>query len=61
MARTAVVTGGMSGIGAATVARLREDGVKVLALDVAPGADVVVDLTDPVAVRFGGGKIGRSA
>jgi NAD(P)-dependent dehydrogenase (short-subunit alcohol dehydrogenase family) len=51
MARTAVITGGLSGIGAATAARLREDGVRVLTLDLAPGADLVADVTDPVAVR----------
>ena len=51
MARTAVVTGGLSGIGAATAARLREDGVKVLTLDIAPGADLPADVTDPASVR----------
>ncbi|WP_433381514.1 SDR family NAD(P)-dependent oxidoreductase [Actinoplanes sp. CA-142083] len=51
MTRRAVVTGGMSGIGAATAARLRADGVEVLTLDLSPEADLVVDVTDPGAVR----------
>ncbi|MFI5896343.1 SDR family NAD(P)-dependent oxidoreductase [Actinoplanes sp. NPDC051513] len=51
MARTAVVTGGMSGIGAATAARLRADGVTVLTLDISPEADLVADVTDSGAVR----------
>jgi NAD(P)-dependent dehydrogenase (short-subunit alcohol dehydrogenase family) len=51
MARTAVVTGGMSGIGAAVVARLHSSGIKVLALDISPGADLVADVTDAAAVR----------
>jgi 3-oxoacyl-[acyl-carrier protein] reductase len=51
MARRAVVTGGMSGIGAATATRLRQDGVEVLTLDISPGADLVADVTDAGAVR----------
>lgn len=49
--RTAVVTGGMSGLGAATTARLRADGVRVITLDLAPGADVHVDVTDDAALQ----------
>jgi NAD(P)-dependent dehydrogenase (short-subunit alcohol dehydrogenase family) len=37
--RTAVVTGGASGIGAATAAWLRAAGVRVVTVDLAPGAD----------------------
>lgn len=44
--RTAVVTGGASGIGEATAARLRRDGLRVVTLDLAPGADHQVDVTD---------------
>jgi NAD(P)-dependent dehydrogenase (short-subunit alcohol dehydrogenase family) len=40
----------MSGIGAATVARLREAGHEVVIWDRTDGADVVVDVRDPVAV-----------
>ena len=48
--RTAVVTGGMSGLGAAAAARLADDGVRVVTLDIADGADLHVDVTDPEAV-----------
>ena len=43
--RTALVTGGASGIGAALVSRLRADGAEVQALDVVDGFDV----SDPAA------------
>ncbi len=46
----ALVTGGASGIGAATAARLRADGVRVVTADLAPGADVRLDVTDPDAI-----------
>jgi 2-dehydro-3-deoxy-L-rhamnonate dehydrogenase (NAD+) len=48
--RTAVVTGGMSGLGAAAAARLAADGVKVITMDIADGADLRVDVTDSAAV-----------
>jgi 3-oxoacyl-[acyl-carrier protein] reductase len=47
--RTALVTGGASGLGAATAQRLREEGVRVVTLDLA-GADVCVDVTDADAL-----------
>lgn len=50
IARTALVTGGMSGLGLASTNRLRKDGVTVLTADVAPGADIRIDVTDGVAV-----------
>ena len=49
--RTAVVTGGMSGLGAAAAARLAADGTRVLTLDLAEGADLRADVTDPAAVQ----------
>jgi NAD(P)-dependent dehydrogenase (short-subunit alcohol dehydrogenase family) len=48
--RTALVTGGMSGLGAAAAARLRADGIRVLTADVADGADLRLDVTDESAV-----------
>jgi NAD(P)-dependent dehydrogenase (short-subunit alcohol dehydrogenase family) len=48
--RTAVVTGGMSGLGAAAAARLAADGVKVITMDIVDGADLRVDVTDTAAV-----------
>src|SRR6478672_203422 len=46
----ALVTGGASGIGAATAARLRADDVRVVTADLAAGADERLDVTDPDAV-----------
>lgn len=48
--RTALVTGGLSGLGAATVTRLREEGIKVFTVDIADGADFRMDVTDFDAV-----------
>ena len=48
--RTALVTGGLSGLGAATVARLREEGIQVFTVDIADGADFQMDVTDFDAV-----------
>jgi NAD(P)-dependent dehydrogenase (short-subunit alcohol dehydrogenase family) len=60
--RTAIITGGMSGLGAASAIRLAEDGVEVIRFDLADGADVVVDVSDAVAIteaveRVGGADI----
>jgi NAD(P)-dependent dehydrogenase (short-subunit alcohol dehydrogenase family) len=43
-ARRALVTGGMRGIGASVVTRLREDGLEVETLDLLDGADHQLDL-----------------
>jgi 3-oxoacyl-[acyl-carrier protein] reductase len=51
MTRTALVTGGASGLGAATAARLRADGHVVTTLDISGLADVIVDVTDEAALR----------
>ena len=48
--RTALVTGGVSGLGAASVARLRQEGIKVLTADIAQGADFQIDVSDEKAV-----------
>jgi NAD(P)-dependent dehydrogenase (short-subunit alcohol dehydrogenase family) len=50
MSRTAVITGGASGIGRASAERLGQDGIRVVTLDVSGDADVVTDVTDPAAV-----------
>ncbi|NYJ07193.1 SDR family NAD(P)-dependent oxidoreductase [Petropleomorpha daqingensis] len=48
--RTALVTGGGRGLGAATADRLRADGVAVTTLDLT-GADISADVTDDDALR----------
>ena len=49
--RVALVTGGASGIGAATVTLLREHGATVIPADLRPGDGVeVLDVSDEVAV-----------
>lgn len=58
MTRTAVVTGGISGLGAATATRLAEDGIDVVTIDIANGADVVLDISDANAVRRAAVDIG---
>lgn len=55
--RTALVTGGAGGLGAATAERLRADGVKVTTLDLT-GADVCADVTDEEALRHAAEEIG---
>lgn len=44
--RTALITGGGRGLGAATAVRLRADGIRVITLDIAGDADLIVDITD---------------
>jgi 3-oxoacyl-[acyl-carrier protein] reductase len=58
VSRTAIVTGGQSGIGAATAARLTSEGVKVITLDIADGADLHVDVADPAAVHAAADLVG---
>ena len=56
--RTALVTGGASGLGAATAQRLRSEGLTVITLDVANGADVITDVTDDRALGEAANVIG---
>ena len=48
--RVVVVTGAASGIGAATVQRLEEEGATVVGSDLTDGSDVVTDVADEAAV-----------
>jgi 2-dehydro-3-deoxy-L-rhamnonate dehydrogenase (NAD+) len=57
LSRTALVTGGASGLGAATADRLRADGLTVTTVDLA-GADITADVTDEGALRQVAGDIG---
>jgi 3-oxoacyl-[acyl-carrier protein] reductase len=58
MTHTALVTGGASGLGAATAARLRAEGLAVTTLDVSDQADIVADVTDEAALRLVAGQLG---
>ena len=58
MPRTAVVTGGASGLGAATAVRLRADGLTVTTLDISGPADLTADVTDEAALRRVADQIG---
>jgi NAD(P)-dependent dehydrogenase (short-subunit alcohol dehydrogenase family) len=48
MAMRALVTGAARGIGAAIASRLRDDGLEVVGLDVAPGCELTVDVARDV-------------
>ena len=48
--RRAIVTGGASGLGAATADRLRSEGLDVTTVDLDDSADEVVDITDAAAI-----------
>lgn len=54
----ALITGGASGLGAATATRLRADGIEVITVDRAGGADEIVDITDAAAVEALAARIG---
>jgi 3-oxoacyl-[acyl-carrier protein] reductase len=61
MGRVAIVTGGASGIGRATVERLRSRGESVVGFDVSPAGadDLIVDVADPQAVAAGLAEVRR--
>ncbi|MCH6472115.1 SDR family NAD(P)-dependent oxidoreductase [Sinomonas terrae] len=54
----AIVTGGASGLGAATVARMRAENIEVFAVDIAGEADIRLDITDEEAVQETAARIG---
>jgi 3-oxoacyl-[acyl-carrier protein] reductase len=56
--RTAVVTGGGRGLGAASAERLRADGMRVVTVDVAGEADFHLDVTDDAALVAAAREIG---
>lgn len=59
MSRRAVISGGLSGLGAATAARLKDDDIEIVTIDIVVGADLVVDVSDPNAVRAALHDIGQ--
>jgi len=56
--RRAIVTGGASGLGAATADRLRESDVEVITVDRVGNADEIVDVTDEAAVAALAARVG---
>jgi 2-dehydro-3-deoxy-L-rhamnonate dehydrogenase (NAD+) len=56
--KTALVTGGASGLGAACARRLEAGGLRVVTADVAPGADILLDVADEEAVMSAAEAIG---
>jgi 3-oxoacyl-[acyl-carrier protein] reductase len=57
MSRTAVITGGAQGLGAAAAQRLRAEGMTVVTLDLS-GADRVADVTDEAALSAIAAELG---
>ena len=56
--KKAIVTGANSGIGAACAARLAREGVQVFSVDLAPGSDYPLDVSDSAAVAQAVADIG---
>jgi NAD(P)-dependent dehydrogenase (short-subunit alcohol dehydrogenase family) len=49
--RKAIVTGAQSGIGAACVARLEQEGIDVVSFDLTAGVDYQIDVSEPATVE----------
>src|SRR4051794_13553262 len=56
--RTAIITGGAGGLGAAIATRLRADGLRVITMDLSERADIIADVTDEDAIRRVAGEVG---
>ncbi|MFI9844612.1 SDR family NAD(P)-dependent oxidoreductase [Nonomuraea sp. NPDC051941] len=56
--RTALITGGVSGLGKAAALRLEKEGVSIITADIADGADLVLDVTDAAAVQAAAEEVG---
>lgn len=56
--RTAVITGGARGLGAATAERLHRDGVRTVTLDLSGNVDHHLDITDEAALAEVAAQIG---
>jgi len=56
--RRAIITGGVSGLGAACATRLAADGVEVVTFDLSGEADFTVDVTDSAAVEAAVAEVG---
>jgi 3-oxoacyl-[acyl-carrier protein] reductase len=56
--RTALITGGVSGLGKAAALRLEKEGVSIITADIADGADLVLDVTDAAAVQAAADEVG---
>lgn len=57
--RTALITGGASGLGAAAATRLADDGYRTITVDLSDHADLQVDVCDPAAVARLGEDVGH--
>ena len=57
--RSALVTGGASGLGAACAEKLRADGLRVVTLDIGGDADLHVDVTDDDALAAAAAEVGQ--
>ncbi|TQO19821.1 3-oxoacyl-[acyl-carrier protein] reductase [Rhodoglobus vestalii] len=57
--KKAIVTGGVSGIGEASAARLRADGVEVITVDISSSADYPLNVSDSGAVDSAVAAIGH--